>query len=165
MIIQTTHTKTSLRRMRILAYRDAQYAAKIGEVQLLVNPKQVQHTTEEIVQGGIGVETFSFEFVLDTHQTTRENVAEKVVHLQNELTDYLGHTFQTPFVEISWVKGVEARKEEIFQGILESFEVAYTMFNFDGEPLKAQVNLRFTNDKDLLEIAAIQNKEVLRKKV
>ena len=39
------------------------------------------------------------------------------------------------------------------------------MFNFEGEPLKAKVNLRFTNDEDLLEIAAIQNKEVLRKKV
>lgn len=78
-------------------------------------------------------ESLSFEALVDTSDTL-EDVREKYVDRIRSLLNIDRKLHAPPIVRFVW-----AREE--FRGVLESLDVTYTMFDKDGTPLRAKLNL------------------------
>ena len=61
-------------------------------------------------------------------------VTDKVEQLKNVMYNYEGEVHRPPFVKIVW-------GEELFEGVLVNLDITYTLFQPDGTPLRAKVNL------------------------
>jgi nucleoid-associated protein YgaU len=82
----------------------------------------------QFVRGG--AETLSLQFLLDTSDTL-EDVRERYVNKLRGLLDIQDKLHAPPIVAFIWDR-------QIFRGVLESFDVTYTLFTPRGVPIRAQ---------------------------
>ena len=78
-------------------------------------------------------EKLTTELLVDTSDTL-EDVREKYVEPLRNLMNIDSVLHAPPIVRFVWGK-------ENFKGVIESLSVTYTMFNLDGTPLRAKMNL------------------------
>ena len=74
------------------------------------------------------------------------NLLKKVVY------DFNGSAHEPPIVEIKW-------GSNNFHGRLASMSTKYVLFDTDGDPIRAEVELKFTSYETLKEIEAKANKQ------
>jgi nucleoid-associated protein YgaU len=84
----------------------------------------------QFVRGG--AETLALQFLLDTSDTL-EDVRERYVNRLRGLLDIQEKLHAPPVVAFVWDR-------QIFRGVLESFDVTYTLFTERGVPLRAQAS-------------------------
>ena len=87
-----------------------------------------------IAQGMLGTaeamaETFS-------EKQASKYVTEKVDLLKKVMYDYEGEVHRPPFVKVVW-------GTDLFEGVLTSLDITYTLFQPDGTPLRAKVKASF----------------------
>lgn len=84
----------------------------------------------QFVRGG--AETLALQFLLDTSDTL-EDVRERYVDRLRGLLDIQEKLHAPPIVAFVWDR-------QIFRGVLESFDVTYTLFTPRGVPIRAQAS-------------------------
>lgn len=84
----------------------------------------------QFVRGG--AETLALQFLLDTSDTL-EDVRERYVDRLRGLLDIQEKLHAPPIVAFLWDR-------QIFRGVLESFDVTYTLFTPAGVPVRAQAS-------------------------
>jgi hypothetical protein len=82
----------------------------------------------QFVRGG--AETLALQFLLDTSDTL-EDVRVRYVNKLRGLLDIQAKLHAPPIVAFVWDR-------QIFRGVLESFDVTYTLFTPRGVPIRAQ---------------------------
>jgi nucleoid-associated protein YgaU len=61
-------------------------------------------------------------------------VTEKIAELKSVLYVFQGETHRTPFIKVVW-------GEKLFLGVMGKLDITYTLFEPDGTPLRAKINL------------------------
>jgi len=82
----------------------------------------------------------SFDVVIDCTgivDPTRTNMAKEITTLESIIFTYNGTIHRPNFVKVQWGKDL------IFNGVLSSFDISYTLFRPDGSPLRAKISLSF----------------------
>jgi hypothetical protein len=63
---------------------------------------------------------------------------DEINALTKIIYDYNGEIHRPNFVMVQWGQSL------LFKGVLASYDISYTLFNPDGNPLRAKVSLAFT---------------------
>lgn len=63
-------------------------------------------------------------------------VTERINELKSVVYDFHGDIHRPPFVKVVW-------GEDLFEGVLVTLDITYTLFRPDGAPLRAKVNATF----------------------
>lgn len=69
-----------------------------------------------------------------SEQETSTYVTGKIEQLKAVMYNYEGEVHRPPFVKVVW-------GNELFEGVLVNLDITYTLFQPDGTPLRAKVNL------------------------
>jgi len=86
-------------------------------------------------------DTLNFDIVIDCTGIVdgqRTNMSNEISALEKIIFTYNGQIHRPNFVTIRW------GEKFIFKGVLTSFDTSYTLFNSDGNPLRAKVSLGFS---------------------
>lgn len=162
----TTGQLTHLQMMRYSVAQDGTIALKESATfEAQINPDKFDHSygisyNKKFTLGDPAInprfsavtdEKVSFTIVLDgtgvvppSGSRRREDVKTQIKQLNSVVFDYSATEREPPFVRLLW-------GSLIFFGRLESIDTKYTLFKPTGEPLRAQVNLKFVravNDKE-----------------
>lgn len=91
-------------------------------------------------------ESVSFDFIIDTTGAVKQNasvktIAKAVKELRKITVDKISGTHATPYVSVQW-GGI------IFKGKVDSLSVDYTLFDKDGNPLRAKIGFTLTEHFD-----------------
>lgn len=86
---------------------------------------------------------FSLEFMFDGTGVTgvRVDVAQKITGFLNTVAAFEGETHRTKFLKIHW-------GSLMIRCVLKGADVAYTLFNSEGNPLRAKVRADFSEVTD-----------------
>lgn len=82
----------------------------------------------------------SFDVIIDCTgivDPKRVNMAKEISTLEDIIFTYNGTIHRPNFVKVQWGKDL------VFNGVLSSFDISYTLFRPDGSPLRAKVSLGF----------------------
>ncbi len=142
--------------LQITGYSDENYKTLVGgPYEVMINPESLklqrsidyneqqppdssstapkyQHTQSD---------KFSFDIVIDCTgivDSKRTDLAKEIKTLEDIVFVYQGKTHRPNFVTIQWGKSV------VFQGVLNSMDVSYTLFRPDGSPLRAKISMAFS---------------------
>ena len=95
-------------------------------------------------------QTLSFSLVIDgtgvVEASKGISVTDQIAALADVVYEYRGDKHEPSVVEVSWGAGMVP-----FTGRLTSLNTDYTLFQPDGEPLRAKVGLNFTSFLSLQE--------------
>lgn len=144
--------------MTIVAYSDNTFNSKVpnGDYSLMLNPEKIQWTRSNTFSNEtrIGsnavslkfskanVQKLSFETVIDCTgvvDSKRIDMATEVNRLSQTIYTYNGKIHQPNFLIVKWGTGIT------FNCVLTSFNLSYTLFNADGNPLRARITLEFSS--------------------
>lgn len=94
--------------------------------------------------GSVNAETISFAFVIDGTGVVEAadglTVKGQIEALRKIVYDFNGSTHETNVVRIAWGEGMDP-----FDGRLESMDFKYTLFRATGEPLRANVEMKYVS--------------------
>lgn len=71
-------------------------------------------------------------------------VTDKIKNLKEVVYGFQGDIHRTPFVKVIW-------GEELFEGVLVNLNITYTLFQPDGTPLRAKINVSFREQVPLAQ--------------
>lgn len=146
-----------MEQLRILTYTDEKFTEKHKEkIALSINPESLKFEKgivyqEDKQQGTTNntnvfvryePEKFSFDFIVDCTGVVEgtvktDKVHDKIKELEESLYTYNSEGHRPSFAVI-------AHGELVFKGQLASMKVDYTLFNTQGAPLRAKVELVFS---------------------
>lgn len=93
--------------------------------------------------GSVEADQLKFELIFDSTGVINDErsdvkyVQEKIQELEKVVYDFQSDSHQSNFVEIKW------GKHFLFRGHLISISINYTLFDSNGDALRAKVNLSF----------------------
>ena len=97
----------------------------------------------------INPETLTFQLILDgtgivepTTATQNKSVKDLIDHFIKLTFDFKGEIHEPYYLKILW-------GTFIFEGRLTSCDISYTLFEPNGDPLRAKLDLTFTSSQDL----------------
>lgn len=147
----------SLEYMKMTGYTDEQFQSALpGEPYIvMINPDSIklQHQVEYNKKQAPGSssasqrysntpsETMSFDIVIDCTgivDTARVNMSTEISTLENIIYTYNGDIHRPNFVQVQWGQNLS------FKGVMTSYDISYTVFNPNGNPLRAKISLSFT---------------------
>ncbi len=148
----------TLVKLLLQAYSDPTFKTKVGEYTVFLNPESFSHKSENAYDTprppGSPADTprFSysslgsvdFSLVLDGTRAidgVKLNVSDSIAKLRAVVFNYSGKIHSPNYVKLTWGKF-------IFNGRGTSFNVNYTMFRPDGQPVRAKVDLTFVHFMD-----------------
>lgn len=164
----------SLEKMKIKAYSDPDFAKKVGEYTVMINPEKYSHGfricyTNPQGPGSPGgtpqfnkipSDTVSFELVFDGTGVvpsplpgfipwTEDGVASQIEAFKRLVFNYNGNVHSPNLLKLIWGK-------LLFKGRLTKLDLTYTLFKPDGTPLRARANATFKgfNDEEELQLKA-----------
>lgn len=115
---------------------------------------------------GTKTQTVSFELILDeTGVIPNDKVIKKGVKDQIELFKktcyyYIGSEHETPYVKIHLNnESLFKYNKQAFYARIENFEVTYTMFSSEGEPIRAKLNATFGGTMDPETESSLKDKQ------
>lgn len=151
-------TGSGLQKLQLVGYQDKGFSTQVGSFSMPINPKSFQHSYSidhsiEKVQGksaalaifgGVGIETVDLkEIYIDTTgaipltgDNQSKTVTQLIASLKQAVYTYIPATHAPPFVQLTW-------GTFIFNSVLEKLDVEYQLFQPDGSPLRAKVNMTF----------------------
>lgn len=86
-------------------------------------------------------EKLNFEMLIDCTgvvDNTRTKMNDEISALTKIIYEYNGEIHRPNFVMVQWGQKL------MFKGVLTSYDISYTLFNADGNPLRAKISLAFT---------------------
>jgi len=100
-------------------------------------------------------QTVSFELivdgtgVIDGNEDAKKSVEEQIELFKKTCYYYVGNNHETPYVKISWgQKSLFKYNNQAFFARIKSFDISYTLFSSNGEPLRATINAVFVGTMD-----------------
>lgn len=174
-----------LTKLKIECYADERYSNQVGEFVALFNPNK--YTTHYEIEYGqrqpsgtsanapsfsnMKSQELSLEFFLDgTGVATEkpEDVQQKVDDFLDKAYHYDGQIHRNRYLRLIW-------STLVFDCVLKSADIAYTLFNSSGKPLRATISGKFlgfvndelrerkqgTNSPDLTHARTIQGRDRL----
>jgi len=159
----------SIIKMVITGYKDRAFKDKAGQYETMLNPhtvnlkRAIRYNTEQAPNSSETSQkykdtpstTLDFELLLDCTgvvDAKRLNLPAEVTKLQDLVYDYHGDIHRPYFVIIRWGIG------ETFQGVLNTFDISYTLFDPNGIPLRAKISLKFSSYIDAKALAIEESK-------
>jgi len=159
----------SVMKMVITGYKDRAFKEKAGQYETMLNPDKVTlnrdiiYNTEQAPDSSETSQkykhspssTLDFELLLDCTGVVDAkslDLPAEIKKLQDLVYDYHGDIHRPYFVIIRWGIG------ETFQGVLNTFNTTYTLFDPDGIPLRAKISLKFTSYIDSKALAIEESK-------
>lgn len=149
---------SGLKKLELVAYKDNGFSSKTGSFSMAINPKSFNHSYEMVYNEQkilgkaatslmferVGVESVTLsEVIIDTTGAvplTGANkglTADKIIdNLKNVVYKYISNTHAPAYILLKW--GTFA-----FQCMLTGLKVDYQMFQPDGTPLRAKLDLTF----------------------
>ncbi|MBC5612077.1 MULTISPECIES: hypothetical protein [Bacteroides] len=150
-----------LKKLEIIGYKDGTFNTLSGHrFRLMINPKdyeskkEIKYCVENWIGGPVfksyNQEGLELEFVLDTTGVLTklgdDKFGKSLKSLINDLSEtvyqYIGTVHQPGFVKVIW-------GELNFQGRLQQMDIKYTMFDPNGAPLRATVQLKLIRYTDV----------------
>ncbi len=145
--------KGELKKLLIECYSDEKYTKMVASFSALFNPskysikyeieygKRKPHGTAHSAPSfsNIKPQQLSLEFLIDgTGVTTgkKEDVGKKIREFLQKVYEYDGNIHRNRYLRIIW-------GELIFDCILKSANITYTLFEPSGKPLRAKINAEF----------------------
>ncbi|MFA6778250.1 MAG: hypothetical protein WCU80_00500 [Paludibacteraceae bacterium] len=145
----------ALSKMKIISYKDIDFTQRLKECAVMVNPteysdkmgiKYKEPSTAESTPtySGYSKDILSFKFVLDASgaiERDEDSLPKKIEDLKNTVYTFIGDTHEPPYIRILW-------GSLNYCGRMREMNITYKMFDNNGEPIRAEVNLfiiRFTD--------------------
>jgi nucleoid-associated protein YgaU len=155
-----------LKKLTIEAYKTIKYAQadRLGEFSVMFNPtsyglkyeaeyeaaegKGATGSTQKFVR--IKPQDYTFEFVVDGTGASSEKkeVSDVIEEFLRLTAETVSETHRPPFLKVSW-------GDLVCACILKSANITYALFNADGSPLRAKVDVTFSE--------CIEDKKRIRK--
>jgi hypothetical protein len=144
--------------MTFQAYDDIKFTKKLGdEYKVMINPETFEknmtisyqnlesvhkYSTSIGLFANMGAISYSFSLVLDGTgivNPSKKDVQKELTDLTNVLFKKVNDgSYQPNYVSITYC-------HEIFNCVITSFKINYTLFNLDGTPLRATVTCSFSS--------------------
>jgi nucleoid-associated protein YgaU len=154
-------------KMLITAYKDNTYLEEIGRVEVNINPSSystqfsVQYTEKNAVGqagtlqqfGSVNAATIDLSLIFDGTgiiYTANKDVGEQIEDLKAIIYSYNGSAHSPNHLQFTWSR-------VIFEGVLTSMSVSYSLFKSDGTPLRATVKLNLKESRSLERISKEAN--------
>ncbi len=146
----------SLEPMKITGYTDEQFNKRFSgpPYLMMLNPESVkwqrniEYNQQQAPDSSSASQRYkstpsdklNFDIVIDCTGVVdpkRTDMAKEISTLENIIFTYNGAIHRPNFVKVQWGKDL------IFNGVLSSFDISYTLFRPDGSPLRAKISLGF----------------------
>lgn len=146
----------SLEPMKITGYTDEQFKKRFPgpPYLMMLNPESVklqrsiEYNQQQAPDSSSPSQRYkstpsdrlNFDVVIDCTgivDPKRIDMAKEISTLENIIFTYNGNIHRPNFVKVQWGKDL------IFNGVLTSFDISYTLFRPDGSPLRAKISLGF----------------------
>ena len=158
----------SVMKMRISGYSDRTFSNKVGSYDAMINPdklvlnRTIEYNTQQAPDKSepsikyklTPASSLSFDLVLDCTgivDNKRMDLADEINQLLALVYDYKADIHRPSFVMLQWGLG------EPFKGVLTEFNTTYTLFDPDGNPLRATISMAFSSYLDANTIAKEEN--------
>ena len=148
----------SLELMKITGYLDEEFQDKLPGVSpysFMINPesikiqKSIDYSEEQAPATSSASQKYkstpsdrlNFDIVIDCTgivDSKRTDMEAEINALQLIVYTYNGTIHRPNFVKIQWGQNA------VFSGVLNSFDISYTLFRPNGNPLRAKISLAFT---------------------
>lgn len=145
--------------LKFTAYTDDKYSSETGSLTVLMDPQTLKFDKEIVYAadrqlGATGwsvrfvnykAETLSFKFTIDCTGIVEgtgedDRVYDKIKEIESLLYVYNTDGHQPSYVIVQYV-------ELLFRGQVKKMDVDYTLFGYDGVPLRATVGLTFIGSR------------------
>lgn len=146
----------SLEPMKITGYTDEQFTKRFPgpPYLMMLNPesikwqRSIEYNHQQAPDSSSPSQRYkstpsdklNFDVVIDCTgivDPKRVSMATEITSLENIIFTYNGTIHRPNFVRVQWGKDL------VFNGVLSSFDISYTLFRPDGSPLRAKVSLGF----------------------
>ena len=146
----------SLELMQITGYKDKDYQSPIDgkAYEVMMNPdtikwqRKIKYNDVQAPDTNAPAQkytstpsdTLTFDIVIDCTgivDKTRTDMYAEITRLETIIYTYNGEIHRPNFVGITWGSSIT------FNGVLENFDLSYTLFRPDGSPLRAKISLGF----------------------
>lgn len=166
-------SRTNVEKIAIRAFRDKKFSKQVGDTFFVpINPEQyarnlkIKHNDKQ-GQGNQGTdpkfqqtepEQLKLDFFLDGTKTVEGNFYEGLTVTQQveeflTTTHYMDSESHKPkYLKISW-------KDFHFECLLETVSINYTLFDREGEPLRAKISANFKQYIEQEKRAKKENKK------
>jgi hypothetical protein len=142
--------------MQITGYSDENYLNQIaGPYKMMINPESFkrQHSIDYNERQPpdssstaqkyehTNSDKFSFDLVIDCTgivDNKRTDMATEISAIEKIVFIYEGKIHRPNYVQIQWGTDI------VFQGVLNTMDVSYTLFRPDGSPLRAKISFTFS---------------------
>lgn len=162
----------SIERLTITSYKDHNFGEsdKLDVFEVMLNPTEYTRTlsVEYNQAQGFGTlgssmkyarskpETINLDFTFDGTGVIpgqgKKTVKEQLKYFRKVAFDYNSEIHRNNFLELNW-------GELVFRCVLSKYTVKYTMFNPEGDPLRAKVSATFNEYISAKEEAAEASRE------
>ncbi len=155
----------------IVGYEDSKGSKKIDTFTAQVNPASISvkygvgyggqedpqdgSIIPQKIYSGCKTQTISFELILDGTGVLPDNVdakgsvKEQIGLFKKTCYYFVGSKHETPYVEISLNKeSLFKYDKQAFLARIDTFDVTYSLFSSEGEPLRAKINATFGGTMD-----------------
>lgn len=160
----------SVLKMRIEAFGDRTFNNSLGHYDAMINPdkltldRRIKYNDQQAPDKSQAsskykyspAATLNFDLVLDCTgivDSKRLDLADEIDQLLKLIYDYKSEQHRPAFVKITWGLG------EPFRGVLTKCHTTYNLFDPDGVPLRATLQLSFSSYMDPKQIAKYEAKE------
>lgn len=160
-----------LKKLEIIAYKDENFSSKAGHsFSVMLNPNSYKRNfkinySEDKGEAGKSAntlrfntyasETLSLDFYLDTTgviEGSDKSLTDLVDQLLDVVYNYDGDIHEPCFIQIVW-------GTLLFCGRLDNCDIDYTLFQSDGVPLRAKVNLSVRSTISEAKEAKVANRQ------
>lgn len=93
-----------------------------------------------LIFDGTDVDQYGAEIALRLLRGTQKSVAERIDEFRKNITEINGEIHEPRFLILSWGKTLR------FKCRLSSLDINYTLFERNGDPLRAELNVSFIED-------------------
>jgi len=162
-------------KIKIVAYTDKELKKRdkaVAEYIVPVNPEQysLKYKIKYDAKGASGSqgsegkfissmpEELKLDFIIDNTNTiygykysdiTKKTVPEQIQHLKSVVYDMSGKIHQPRLLKISGLGINQKGKGDVtYDGILTDLDITYTLFNPEGEPIRAKISATFLDYRE-----------------
>ncbi len=157
-----------LAKLKILAFSDEDLSSKVGEYEVQINPEKYTHAFNATFSEDKGVDTASviskfktqqpqdinFDFYLDATGVVPgvTSVSDEIKKFKKIAHDYNGQVHSPNYLQLLW-------GDLVFNCMLSSLSVDYTLFSPSGTPLRARLAAKFRQHQTPEELAKRSDKK------
>ncbi|WP_378179167.1 hypothetical protein [Aquimarina sp. SS2-1] len=157
-----------LQKLRILSFDNQERTTGKSELEVMFNPESVRRSfvnnfnkeasnpqneanttftygslstvSMSLIFDGTDVDQYGAEIALRLLRGTQKSVAERIDNFRKDIAEIKGNIHEPRYLVLSWGKTLK------FNCRLSSLDINYTLFERNGDPLRAELNVSFIGD-------------------